>query len=295
MLDYKLLEALAMVVERGGFEKAALALHLTQSAVSQRLRQLEEQHGRALLVRSTPPRPTGAGRELIKHYRQVRLLEGGLSPGVGEGGGYAHRLAVAVNADSLATWFLQAVGDFVRERQVLVECITDDQDETHKLLRDGDVVGCVSARAEAMQGCRVTRLGCMTYRLLAAPEYARRWFPQGMAHEAAALAPAVTFNRVDESVNVMLADILGAPPAGYPTHYVPSTEQYLQAVADGWGYGTIPDGQGQERLASGELVDLAPGRALPVELYWHCWNIESPLLRALTEALVDGAAAFMEP
>lgn len=298
MLDYKLLEALAMVVEKGGFEKAAHALHLTQSAISQRLRLLEEQHGQILLVRSSPPRATEAGRLLLKHFRQVQMLEGGLHPGIGDGdgggGGFADRLAVAVNADSLAAWFLPAVAQFARDRQVLFEIITDDQDETHKLLRDGDVVGCISARAEAMQGCRVTHLGCMVYRLLAAPDFATRWFPESITPETAATAPAVTFNRVDESVNALLRDVLGEAPATYPTNYVPSPEKYLEAVMEGWGYGTIPDWQGREQLDSGALIDLAPGHTLPVQLHWHRWNLDSPLLNDLTNALAHGASLFMD-
>ncbi|WP_461208649.1 LysR family transcriptional regulator ArgP [Desulfocurvus sp. DL9XJH121] len=293
MLDYKLLEALAMVVEEGGFEKAARSLHLTQSAVSQRVRQLEEQRGQILLVRSSPPRPTPAGQLLLKHFRQVRMLEGGLGPGEGCEH-YSDTLAVAINADSLATWFLPVVEAFVHEHHVLLDLVTDDQDETHKLLRNGDVVGCVSARAESMQGCCATYLGCMDYRLLASPEFAAHWFPKGVTAEAAGNAPAVTFNRMDESVHTLLRDILGpAAPAVHPTHYVPSSERFAQVIVRSWGYGALPDCQSSEHLISGALVDLAPGHVQPVRLYWHCWNLDSPLLRALTAALVKAAPAML--
>lgn len=291
MLDYKLLEALCMVVEAGGFEKAARALHLTQSAISQRVRQLEEQRGQILLVRSSPPRATTAGQVLLKHFRQVRMLESGLSSA--PGGGASEILALAVNADSLATWFLPAVEPFVREHGVLLDLTTDDQDETHKLLRDGDVVGCVSARSESMQGCSTTYLGCMNYRLLASPAFARRWFPDGLTPEAVRRAPAVTYNRVDESANVILKAALGKAPTGLPTHYVPSSEQFARVIVNGWGYGTLPDCQSREHLAAGRLVDLADEHVLPVRLYWHCWNLDSPLLHALTETLVESAPAMI--
>lgn len=298
MLDYKLLEALGAVVTEGGFERAARVLNLTQSAVSQRVRLLEEQTGQILVVRGAPPVPTPAGRRLLKHFSQVRMLEGDLG-GVleggadGDGGGFARTLAVAVNADSLATWFLPAVQPFVLEHQVLLDLRVDDQDETHKLLRDGDVVGCVSARAEPMQGCRAAMLGGMEYRLLASPEFARRWFPHGLTAEAATQAPAMTFNRVDESVNVILKAVFGHVPAPHPTHYVPSSEQFVNAIAGGWGYGTLPEPQSRAHLAAGTLVDLAPAQALPVTLFWHCWNLNSALLDGLSRALVKGGAAML--
>ncbi|MBU1002603.1 MAG: LysR family transcriptional regulator ArgP [Proteobacteria bacterium] len=296
MLDYKLLEALGTVVTEGGFERAARVLNLTQSAVSQRVRLLEEQTGQILVARSAPPTPTAAGVRLLKHYRQVRLLEGDLDPEIGadkNGAEYGRTLALAVNADSLATWFLPAVQPFVHQHQVLLDLRVDDQDETHKLLRDGDVVGCVSARAEPMQGCRVATLGRMEYRLLAAPGFAHRWFPQGLTMEAVRRAPAVTFNRVDESINVILRRVFGQVPTPYPTHYVPSSEQFVNVIAAGWGYGTLPEQQSRELLASGALVDLAPDHPLPVTLSWHCWNLDSPLLSALAQALVRGGPSML--
>lgn len=294
MLDYKLLEALAMVVSEGGFERAARRLNLTQSAVSQRVRQLEEAMGQILVARTAPPEPTPAGRRLLKHERQVRLLEGDLSLGEAHGGApWSRTLAVGVNADSLATWFLPAVDPFVQEQRVLLDLAVDDQDETHKMLRDGEVVGCISARAEPMQGCRAVVLGGMEYRLLAAPGFARRWFPEGLTPESVSRAPALTFNRVDESVNAVLKSALGGLPGPYPTHYVPSSEQYVNAILRGWGYGTLPVQQSAGLLAAGELVDLAPAHPLPVVLSWHCWNLDSALLTALTDALVKGAARML--
>jgi len=294
MLDYKLIEALAMVVAEGGFERAARTLNLTQSAVSQRVRLLEEALGQVLVARVSPPAPTPAGRRLLKHYRQVRLLEGDLAPAEAESGApWSRALAVGVNADSLATWFLPAVDPFIQEHRVLLDLSVDDQDETHKMLRDGEVVGCVSARAEPMQGCRAVALGTMEYRLLAAPDFAARWFPDGLTPESVARGPAVTFNRVDESVNAMLAAALGERPRAYPTHHVPSSEQYMNAILAGWGYGTLPEQQTASLLAAGQLVDLAPEHPLPVALSWHCWNLDSPLLAALTDALVKGAARML--
>lgn len=290
MIDYRNLAALAAVVDERGFERAARALHLTQSAVSQRIRALEEEVGQVLLVRSSPPMPTAPGRRLLALWRQVsRLEEDALAevlPGAESG---FSTLAVGVNADSLATWFLPALDDFLRDHDVLLDVRVDDQEVTHELLRDGEVAGCVSERAEAMQGCRVTPLGGMTYHLVAAPSFASRWFPEGLTSAAVAAAPMLVFNRKDDLHNKLLRAALGGDPPPYPITWLPSSEGFVRQIARGHACGMLPDAQCGEMLARGELVDLAPHHGVRVTLYWHCWNLESPLLAALTTALVNGA------
>jgi LysR family transcriptional regulator (chromosome initiation inhibitor) len=299
MIDYKLVRALGAVVREGGFERAARALHLTQSAVSQRVKLLEEQAGRVLLVRSSPPRPTEAGRELLRHLRRVERLEGDLAESWGApwGGGDAAGealggwdvLPVAVNADSLATWFLDAARPLLERRSVLLDVRVADQEETHRLLRGGEVAGCVSARAEPVQGCAVRPLGCMIYRLVAAPAFCGRWFPEGFTPEAAARAPTVIFDRNDGMHERMLRRAFGPEAPAPPAHYVPSSERFVDVVAAGLGHGMVPDLQCDPLLARGELLDLGPEFAVEVALHWHCWNIESRLLATFGEALLAHA------
>ena len=78
MLDYLGLAALAAVVREGSFERAARKLHVTPSAVSQRIKQLEERTGQVLVQRGTPCTGTEAGRRLCLHLEQVALLENAL-------------------------------------------------------------------------------------------------------------------------------------------------------------------------------------------------------------------------
>jgi len=290
MIDYRNLAALAAVVDEGGFERAARVLHLTQSAVSQRIRALEEGMGQVLLVRSSPPAPTAPGRRLLALWRQVRRLEEDALAEVGPGAesGFSS-LAVGVNADSLATWFLPALDDFLRDHAVLLDVRVDDQEVTHELLRDGEVAGCVSERAEVMQGCRVTRLGSMIYHLVAAPSFASRWFPEGVTREAVAAAPMLVFNRKDDLHNKLLRAALGGDPPAYPITWLPSSEGFVRQIAQGHACGMLPDAQCGEMLARGGLIDLAPEHGVRVDLYWHCWNLDSPLLRAFTRALETGA------
>jgi len=289
MLDYKLVEAFAVVVKEGGFEKAAKVLHLTQSAVSQRVKLLEEQVGCILLVRSTPPKPTAAGREMLKHYRQVRRLEDDLGSVSGRESGGFTSLSVGVNADSLATWFFPAINAFLDAEPVLLDLSVDDQAQTHRLLRDGEALGCVSERSEPIQGCRVEYLGDMDYRLYATSKYKKRWFPDGVTLENMDRAPILIFNRKDMMHGVLIAEKLGRQPTHLNAFYLPSSEKFAPTIASGRVCGMLPNQQAGEYVERGEIVDLMPGIMFTVRLHWHCWNLESGQLGRFTEALVKGA------
>lgn len=295
MLDYKLIEALAMVVQEGGFERAARALYLTQSAISQRVHQLEERTGQVLLSRTTPPRPSDAGLQLIKHYRQVKLLEENLSTELTEEDvNTPTTLAVGINADSLSMWFLDVVGSLLQKGNILIDLRVDDQEQTHKFLKNGEVVGCISTESKAMQGCRVEPLGKMSYRLLGTPEFIQNWFPDGFTLKGCSKAPAVIFNRKDNLHNQFLRQAFGRVPSQVPSHYVPLPVPFLEMIASGFSYGMVPDLQSESLLQSGQLIELVPGEPIVVDLYWHCWNFDSRFLNMLTAQLLDGAAGVLK-
>lgn len=294
MLDYKLVEAFAAVVLEGGFEKGARALHLTQSAVSQRVKLLEEQAGCVLLVRSSPPRATEAGQAMLKHYRQVKRLEDDLGIRPEGKSGMFTSLRVGVNADSLATWFLPALNEYLDGESVLLDLSVDDQAETHRLLRDGEVLGCVSARTEPLQGCRVEYLGNMVYNLYCTKEYESKWFKDKSQINEFTYAPMLIFNRKDTMHAELLAAVYGEVPASFNGFYLPDSEQFAPTIATGRVCGMMPEQQAAEYVERGELINLLPGHAFVVRLYWHCWNIESDLLAGFTRALVAGARRHLQ-
>lgn len=289
MLDYKLLQALAAVVDQGGFERAAAALHLTQPAVSQRVKMLEEQAGQVLLVRSHPPKPTSAGMRFLKHYRQVCRLEDDLGADfMAAGSGEYTTLSVGINADSLVTWFLPAVEDFLSCDRILLDLRAEDQDQTHTLLKDGDVLGCISSRDEPFQGCRMQYLGDMPYGLFISPESYERWFASGVNVETMSRAPMLIFNRKDELHVQLFEDAFGCQPDLKP-FYAPSSSRFADFAAAGLACGMLPPQQYQPYVDQGRLVDVMNGRRVVVSLYWHCWNIDSPALKRFSDALVSGA------
>ena len=295
MFDYKLIEALAMVAREGGFDKAARALYLTQSAVSQRVKLLEELTGQVLIARTTPPQATSAGRKLLKHYLQVKRLEDDLMGEIGNPAskGFAS-IAVGINADSLAIWLLDAIQSFLLEERVLLDIRVDDQEQTHRLLKEGEVMGCISTQEQPMQGCRIEYIGRMNYRMMAAPGFAARWFPNGLTIEEVRRAPALIFDRKDDLHHKLLHQALEEVPASIPTHYVPSVEKYAEFIALGLAYGMLPDQQSTSLVRTGQIVDLSPDCHVPVKLYWHCWSLKSKLLSKFTQQLTFRAKTLLD-
>ncbi len=286
MYDYRLLEALVAVWDQGGFERAADFLGLTQSAVSQRIRSLEESEGQILISRTLPPEPTGRGRELIRLSRKVSLLEGDL--GSGEN---ARTLRVGVNADSLATWFLEAAEPYLAGGRRFLDLRVDDQDRTREMLRRGEVAGCVGSESRPLQGCAADCLGTMEYALVCTPSFGEEWFPRGFTAEAAGRAPAVVFNREDRLHERFLGRLfLGFSFPG-PVHYIPSSEQFLNMILRNRAFGALPLMQCSPYL-EGDLRELADFR-IPVDLYWHRWSMNSGDLADLTACLKESCRSLL--
>lgn len=289
MIDARYL-AFDAVVQARSFEAAARRLNLTQSAVSQRIKQLEAELGQVLLVRSKPVQPTPAGRRLLPYVAQLRLIEAEAARALDDSGHDAPvRLSVGVNADSLATWFLPAVQAVVEADVLVLDCVVDDQDHTHALLASGEVLGCVSTRADPMRGCVALALGTMRYICAATPAFCRRHFPGGLTRAALARAPAIIYGRHDDMHDAFLQRHFGLAPGQYPHHVIPSSEGFCAMAEAGLGYGFVPQIQIARPLAAGALTSVAAGHHEDVALFWHHWQVQSPIMARLAEAVVAGA------
>jgi LysR family transcriptional regulator, chromosome initiation inhibitor len=294
--DPDALECLAAIVEEGGFERAAQRLSITQSAVSQRLRALEAQVGTVLIVRSRPLKPTSAGQLLLKHTKQLRLLRADLerdlkelAPSSTSGAREEERISIAINADSIATWALPALNELARQG-LPMEIIADDQDFTQERLREGQVLGCVTTLKQALRGCKVVALGEMHYVAVAQAQYAQEHFPHGLSPHNFRDAPFVAFNRKDDMQSEFVGRAFGLKRVWLNQMFVPSSEGQVRAVLAGWGVSIVPELLARGLLAQGQLVNIAPDHTLPIELFWHCWNLESEVLDALTAALTQAAS-----
>ncbi|HEX5682490.1 MAG TPA: LysR family transcriptional regulator ArgP [Ideonella sp.] len=297
MLDYALIDALAAVLREGSFERAARALHLTPSAVSQRVRLLEERLGQVLVVRSNPTRATPAGRALARHAEQVGLLEHellGELPVLAQGVQGRVTLPVAVNADSLASWFIAAAAEATADAPLLLDLSLDDQEHTAEWLRSGEVVAAVTALAQAVPGCRSVPLGRLRYCATASPAFMQHHFADGVDAGSLAQAPTLTFNRRDRLQDQWIDQVLGHDQPA-PTHWLPSTQAFVDGCLAGLGWGMNMQAMVQPMLDRGELVELVPGQTLAVPLYWQHRRRSPMVLEALSRAVQKAAAAVLEP
>jgi LysR family transcriptional regulator (chromosome initiation inhibitor) len=290
-LDPVQLATFQAVVEHGSFDAAARALHVTPSAVSQRIKALEQTVGQVLVRRTRPCRPTTAGRPLVRLGAQLALLEqealdaarGALT------GPDRVRVAVVVNADSLAGWFLPVLAAVP---EVLFELHTDDEAHSAELLRDGTVTAAVTTERTAVQGCHVQRLGAMRYLAVVAPAGHTAWFAGRDPAAALATAPMIRFDHKDGLQHRFARTVTGRD-VDPPTHFVPASASFTEAIRLGLGWGLLPEQVAADDLAAGRLVRLAGDHHLDVPLYWQYWRMRSTALAALTDAVRAAAATAL--
>ncbi|SFS15932.1 LysR family transcriptional regulator, chromosome initiation inhibitor [Microbacterium sp. cf046] len=294
-VPFELAETLAVVIDEGTLDAAARRLHITPSAVSQRIKTLEEQLGRVVLVRSKPARLTEAGSAVVRMARQVALLEHDTLTELGDDSTEGSRTSVplAVNADSLATWFLEPLARLSLRHPVVFELHRDDQDFTAGLLESGTVMGAVTSRSTPVAGCRVSALGAMRYEAVATPAFMRQWMADGASSAALANAPVVDFDRRDDLQTRWLNE-RGVDESLPPRHYVPASNDFAAAVRAGLGWALLPRFQSATALAAGELVPLG-GPPIDVPLYWQQWNLRSPLLDAIAGEIVAEGRRVLGP
>lgn len=284
-LPLDLARTLAVAVDAGSLDAAAQQLHLTPSAVSQRIKALETRVGRVLLVRSKPLQPTSAGQAIVRLARQLAALEHDALADLGLAEAGPIEVPLAVNADSLATWFLPALAPLA-EGGIVFDLHRDDQDYTAGLLESGIVTAAVTSQATPVAGCTVRPLGSMRYLPVATPTFVEAWLG---TQDAAAFsrAPLIDFDRRD-SLQTTYLERVGADPALPPRHRVPASSDFARASELGFGWALVPEYQSEAAIQEGRLARLA-GPPVDIPLFWQRWKLRSPLLERIEEAVISAA------
>ncbi|MBA3909833.1 MAG: ArgP/LysG family DNA-binding transcriptional regulator [Rhodobacter sp.] len=293
MLDSAQLAALAAVHRRGSFDLAAAELHVTPSAISQRIKALEEVAGTLLIRRGQPCAATATGLRLIRHYNEVLLLERTVAADLPGLTSAPATLRIAVNADSLATWVIPALA---ATSGFLFDLVIDDEEVSQDWLRRGEVVAAITSHPGPLQGCDTIALGSLRYRATVSPGYMSRWFPSGVTPQALAKAPTLTFSDKDRLKERWVAlQGTGLGRATLPSHHMASSQAFVEACLTGLGWSLNPEPLVADHLASGLLVELVPGAALDVALYWQFTRLAAPALAPLTDAIWRSAHALLVP
>ncbi len=294
-LDRDLLATLRAVVDAGTFDAAARALNVTPSAVSQRIKSLETQLGRVLVERTKPVRATESGEVLVRLAREIALLETDAASALrldGAGEGFT-TVPLAVNADSLTSWFLPAIAEACTAHRIVVDLHREDQDRTAALLASGRVMAAVTSQAEPVPGCSVTTLGVLVYHPAASRDFAERWFPGGADAASLSRAPVVDFDHDDELQTRFLRRV-SRRRLDPPRHFVSGSSDFLRAIELGLGWGMLLESQLAD-AAPGAFVELAPGGpGVRVPLYWQQWNLRSTALDAVATAVVAAARPSLQ-
>jgi LysR family transcriptional regulator (chromosome initiation inhibitor) len=295
-IQFDQLRTFAAVIDHGSFDAAARELRVTASAVSQRIKALENGVGRVLLTRTKPAKPTVSGEVLLRLARQISVAETDALGALGSDDsstGTTSTMPIVVNADSLETWVLPALAGIPPSLGVCFDLYREDEHHSTGLLRDGTVVAAVTAEAQAVQGCTVTPLGSMRYRPMASPGFRTEWFPRGSTVSSLAIAPVVLFDRKDVLQHRYIAERTKRA-LHPPRHFVPASSGFADAIRLGLGWGLLPDAQSAHLECTGELVNIDPGAHVDMPLYWQQWSLHSPLVAAVAHAIAAAATVHLE-
>jgi LysR family transcriptional regulator (chromosome initiation inhibitor) len=286
MQDYKLLTALDAVLREQSFDKAAKRLHITQSAISQRIKLLETEHGQPLLIRSQPIRATALGQKLLGHYQRVLQLESELSKQLDKEK-QLQTLPLAVNADSLATWFVDALAPLLQQQQIELNLFVEDESLTWERLSSGEALACITSKPKAMSGGESHFLGYMEYLCVATPNFINRYFSLGINKHSLQYAPAMAFDQHDDMHLKFLANNFSLQQGQYPCHTVRSSQAFVDITLADAGYSFNSRLHIEKEINSGQLTHILTDKIIYVPLYWHCWQLSGQLMSELSENIIS--------
>ncbi|RXJ72320.1 ArgP/LysG family DNA-binding transcriptional regulator [Veronia nyctiphanis] len=289
-LDYRWLEALDHVISYGGFEPAANSLCITQSAVSQRIKQLEKLAAKPVLIRGSPPIATPTGQQLLGLYRRVMLLESEVLPDiVGINDNERVTVSLATNADSLATWLLPALSPLMDQQLIELDLLVDNELLTLDKLKSGEAIAAISSEPKSLASCQSDFLGYMEYICVCSPEFYQRFFSDGLEKTSICRAPAVVFDKFDPLHAEFLQYHFDAPPDSWRSHLVRSSEAFITMAKLGVSYASVPTLMAAKDIENGSLINMCPGKSLHRPLYWQRFNAESGILRRVSETCIQYA------
>jgi len=286
--DYKLLKALAAIIETQNFELAANNLSISQSAISQRIKLLEENVGQPILIRTQPIELTSVGEQLHSHYKKVQQLESELLPELlPDAPVKPMKISLAVNADSIATWFIKALTPVLKDHLIELNLLIEHEERTLDKLRSGEAVGAVSVIEAPLKGYRAFELGKMKYCLVSSKSFQEKYFSKGVTKTSLKMAPAISYDHKDDMHVRYIAKHYDLAASEYYCHSVRSSEAFVELAKQGVAYCLLPELQIKNELRSGELIKLCPEKQLIETLYWHSWVLVKGINKKISQEIIN--------
>lgn len=286
-LDNKLIHALGAVINEQSFEKAAQALNISQSAISQRIKQLEQLVAKPVLIRGQPLQATAIGEKLLSHFKKVRQLEYDLVAEIMPTEAPSSiPISIAVNADTLASWFIPALTPLLKKHPIELNIQVTNEANTQELLKKGEVFAAVSSQKHSFSGVKVDSIGSIDYILCANHEFQQKYFSNALTPESLACAPCIDYDQRDTMHKDYLKEQLNYSLTDYPCHRIRSSEAVVTMVLAGLAYALIPTTQADKLLEQGHLIDLAPTKHLNLPLYWHSWALERGVQKEVSKTII---------
>ena len=298
MLDYAHLEALLTVEREKSFEGAARTLGITSSAVSQRIKTLEERIGAIVLNRQTPVTTTEIGSLLCRHAETVLLLEQDVmtqnQQHMQSSQTATRKIKIAVNDDSLSNWFMEVLKENAKsENPYLFEVSIADQDYSINQMKAGAALAAISVDKTPVQGYQSTFLGVHVYRASASPAFVERYFPNGVTVDALMEAPALRYSSQDDLQQQWISQVFGVDLQPI-NHTIPSTHGFVNACLADIAWGMNPALMVDDHIKAGRLVELVPDQALNKPLYWHCSRVIAAPFKDFTKKVMDAAHTHLD-
>ncbi|PSW20707.1 ArgP/LysG family DNA-binding transcriptional regulator [Photobacterium sanctipauli] len=289
MLDHREMETLIAIIDGQSFDSAARHLNISPGAVSQRIKSLENRLGRSVLIRSTPPKTTAAGEQVLTYARRLLLIQKEMGLALKNNlDADVLSLTIAVNHDSLSCWFLDVVSSLSDKPHLSFDIRTSNTISTQELLKSGEVIAAITSKNNQVAGCKTRYLGKLEYIPVCSQSFFKSHFSSDLGKAQLASAPIVLFDRNDDLVKKFLS-LYKLQADQVKTHYIPCSHILLDAIKRGIGWTMLPRLLIEDQLTTSELVTIAP-HSLFIELYWNTWEQVSETITQVENQVISIAS-----
>ncbi|MGI4992077.1 ArgP/LysG family DNA-binding transcriptional regulator [Halobacteriovorax sp. GFR7] len=287
MIDYHALRALQAVIEYQSFELASKAIGISQSAVTQRIQNFESFLGTKLLIRKAPYRATEKGKSYLNLLRKVTSLENEIleDDDIKKA---KPTLKIAMNRDSLDLFFHDVLTDSKVSQVLTLQIIADDQDNTLKYLKSGQVDMCISSEKKPLPNHTSTHLGDMVYSLVCSKKFYKEYFSEGVNKKTLSEAPLVVFDKYDKAQHTYLKENFKVDKLT-KMNLMPSVSSFKKAILGGYGYGLLPFIDMEKEMKKRKFVQLNPSKNFSVSLFLHQWEYQREHIKLFNEKLIKAA------